>query len=103
MKTMTGNGEFEGKPSVSKKLVVVALATALLLMVPLVAMQFTNEVKWDLRDFSCAGVLVGGTGIVYVLSTRKVQSVLHRALICGALAIALFLVWAQLAVGLFSH
>ena len=103
MKTMTGDGDFGERPSVTKKMTIVLLATALLLLAPLVAMQFTDEVKWDLLDFTVAGALLAGTGTVYVMSTRKVKSALHRTIVGAVLAIALFLVWVQLAVGIIGN
>jgi hypothetical protein len=102
MKTMTGNGEFGERPSVTKKMIVVLLATASLLLVPLVAMQFTSEVKWDLLDFIAAGVLLAGTGTVYVLSTPRVPGALYREIVAAVLTIALLFVWAQLVVGIFG-
>jgi hypothetical protein len=64
MNTMTGNGAFGQRQSVTSKMIVVLVATAFLLLVPLVAMQFTDEVKWDLFDFTVAGMLLAGTGTV---------------------------------------
>jgi hypothetical protein len=65
-------------------------------------MQFTNEVNWDLSDFVVMGVLLLGTGLLCELVLRKVKKTEHRVLICGALLIALFLIWAELAVGIFG-
>ena len=76
--------------------------TALLLLVPLVAMQFTREVAWGVGDFVAAGMLIAGTGIAYVLSTRRLTTRRARLIAGGALAAALLLVWAELAVGIFS-
>ena len=70
-------------------------------MLPL-AMQFTNEVNWDLRDFVVMGVLLLGTGLMCELVLRKVKQTQHRVAICAALVVALFLVWAELAVGIFG-
>lgn len=33
----------------------IALATGLILMIPLIAMQITNEVNWTLSDFTVIG------------------------------------------------
>lgn len=79
-----------------------ALATALILMVPLVAMQFTDGVNWDETDFAVVGVLLLGTGLLFELAMRKVRSVKHRAAVGVALVVALLLVWAELAVGIFG-
>ena len=49
----------------------VALVTACILLLPLVAMQFTDEVDWGLADFVIAGVLLGGSGLLLELAARK--------------------------------
>jgi hypothetical protein len=77
----------------------VALATALVLSVPLVAMQFIDEVAWGVFDFAVAAVLLGGTGLIHQLAARKAGNVAYRAAVGVALAAALFLVWSILAVG----
>jgi hypothetical protein len=41
----------------NRNILYIALTTALILLVPLIAMQFTNEVKWTLFDFVFAGTL----------------------------------------------
>ena len=35
---------------------------ALLLLLPLIAMQFTDDVNWDATDFAFAAALIVGTG-----------------------------------------
>ncbi len=44
--------------TIPKALLRVALGTAVLLLVPAVAMQFTEEVAWGLGDFVAAAVLL---------------------------------------------
>jgi hypothetical protein len=80
----------------------VALITALLLLVPAVAMQFTREVAWGPGDFLVAGVLLFGAGAVAVLGVRQVRSTGQRVAVVLAVAFGLALVWAELAVGLFN-
>jgi hypothetical protein len=63
----------------------VALATVCVLLVPLVAMQVTDEVNWSLADFVLAGALLGGTGLLFELAARKPGNVVYRA---AAIAIA---------------
>jgi hypothetical protein len=57
----------------------VALATALILLVPLVAMQMTDEVDWGWFDFAVAAVLLGGTGLLLELAVRKPGNFAYRA------------------------
>lgn len=74
----------------------------LLLLIPFVAMQFTNEVNWSLMDFVMAGILLFATSLVFELVIRKVKSTKHRLLISGIILLLLFLLWAELAVGIFG-
>jgi hypothetical protein len=80
----------------------IALIIALLLFVPFVAMQFTREVDWDLFDFAIAALLLSGTGLLIELVLRKVKTAPARLVLCGVVLLVLFLVWAELAVGIFG-
>jgi hypothetical protein len=58
----------------------IALVTALILLVPLVAMQFTDEVDWGVADFVAAGVLLGGAGLLLQqLAARKAVGFVYPA------------------------
>lgn len=50
--------------SLRKSAFVIALTTGLLLLVPLVAMQFTDEVDWGGGDFVVAGGLLFGVAMI---------------------------------------
>ena len=86
----------------NKRLIGIVLAVAILLLIPLTAMQFTDEVKWNLRDFVVMGILLLGTGLMCELVLRTVKNFAYRVAICAAILVALFLVWAELAVGIFG-
>jgi len=75
-------------------------AAALLLLLPLVAMQFTDEVSWDVADFALAGALVIGVLLSYELAARKRGDTAYRAAVGVALAAAFILVWVNGAVGI---
>lgn len=90
------------KRNITKRLIVWAGAVVLMLMVPLVAMQFTDEVVWTSSDFIIAGVLLFGAGLAYVLATANVNSSKRKIFIGVAIAVVFFLIWAELAVGLFG-
>ena len=70
----------------------VALAAAFILLLPWLAMQITDEVVWDLADFTVAGALLVGTGLMYALAARKAGHIAYRAAVGVALAAALLLV-----------
>lgn len=86
----------------NKRLGVILLIIAILLLIPLAAMQFTDQVDWDLSDFIVMGILLLGTGLSCELVLRKIKKTKHRIIICAILLILLFLIWAELAVGIFG-
>ncbi|MBT8062844.1 MAG: hypothetical protein KJO85_09170 [Gammaproteobacteria bacterium] len=80
----------------------IAVATGLILLIPLIAMQFTTEVNWDAPDFLVAGLLLLGAGSLFVLSSRMVPSK-HRLVLGVVFAVAVAYIWAELAVGVFTN
>ncbi|MFQ5675342.1 MAG: hypothetical protein ACE5G1_05545, partial [bacterium] len=78
----------------------IVLAAAFILLLPLLAMQITDEVVWDLADFAVAGALLVGTGLMYELTARKAGNIAYRAAVGFTLAAALLIVWINLAVGI---
>lgn len=73
---------------------------ALILLLPLVAMQVTDEVVWTVSDFVFAGVLVLSVGIPLELTVRKTGDAAYRAAAGVALVGAFLLVWINAAVGI---
>lgn len=88
--------------SLRKPLIGVALATALLLLVPAIAMQFTREVSWGPGDFVVAGLLLFGAGALGVVGFKHIRSTGFRAALVVGIGLGLALIWAELAVGVFS-
>jgi hypothetical protein len=86
----------------NKRLSIILLALAIILLVPLIAMQFTTEVNWTLLDFVVAAVLLFSTGLMCELALRKIKKTKYRIAICVALLLALLLIWTELAVGVFA-
>lgn len=80
--------------SIYRSVLGVALATLLLLALPLLASW-----SWTLSDFVVAGVLIFGTGLTFILVVRKASNIAYRAAVGGTLAAALLLIWINLAVG----
>ena len=86
----------------NKRLIAIVLTVVLLLLTPLIAMQFTDEVSWSVSDFVTMGILLLGTGLLCELVMRKVKKTGHRLVICGVLVVAFILIWLELAVGIFG-
>jgi hypothetical protein len=86
--------------SLSKSFLTVALVTALILLIPLIAMQFNTGVDWSIADFIIMGMLIFGTGSAYVLVTRLVNNLVYRIAIAFSLGTTFLMIWANLAVGL---
>jgi hypothetical protein len=86
----------------NQRLSLILAGIGLLLLVPLIAMKFTTEVDWSLFDFSIAAVLLLVTGLGCEFTLRKVKTLRGRLVICGGILLVLFLVWAELAVGVFG-
>lgn len=97
MKTVTF-----GTENFSKRVWRVSAFTILVLSIPLVAMQFTSEVAWDVFDFIVAGTLLVGTGLIYEYLGHILPDSERRILLRFALLIIFLLVWAELAVGVFG-
>ena len=86
--------------SQNKRLLTIIGIVIGLLMVPLVAMQFTTEVRWDETDFIVAGALLLGTGLAFELAMRKGGNTSYRAGAALGIFTTLVLIWMNLAVGL---
>jgi len=80
----------------------IALGTGLILLIPLIAMQFTNEVSWDIKDFIVMGFLLLSTATMFVLVSRRAPR--RRRVVIGFIFAAVFVyIWAELAVGIFTN
>jgi len=86
----------------NKRLIGIICMVAVILSIPLLAMQFTNEVDWAVSDFVIMGILLLGTGLLCELVLRTVTKVWHRVILCGVILFVLLLTWAELAVGIFG-
>ncbi len=76
---------------------------ALILLLPLLAMQFTEEVAWDLADFAVFGAMLLAACGTYELAARVASNSAYRAAVGVAVAAAFILVWMNLAVGIIGN
>lgn len=73
---------------------------ALILLLPLVAMLFTEEVNWTVSDFIFAALMIGGTGLILELTVRSSRNPAYRAGVAFAVAASFLIIWANGAVGM---
>ena len=74
----------------------------LLLLIPLIAMQLTNEVNWSFFDFIIMGALLTITGLLIGIILQKVENSKNRLILIVTIVMIFFLIWAELAVELFG-
>ena len=86
----------------NKRLPLLLLIVILLLLAPLIFMQFTEEVNWSLGDFVMMGALLLAAVLLIELIFRKVQKLQHRIILMLVVLGIFFLIWAELAVGIFG-
>lgn len=86
----------------NKRRTIILFITVILLLIPLIAMQFTDEVNWTFFDFVIAGFLLLGFGLICEVLLRKLKKIKYRIAICLALIIIFLLIWADLAIGIFG-
>ncbi len=75
---------------------------SLIITIPLIAMQFTNEVNWSLFDFIIAFILLSVIGLTinYILQlTNRLQ---NKIFFCILVLLIGLLIWTELAVGVFG-
>ena len=75
-------------------------AAALILLLPLVATQFTDEVNWTARDFVFAAALILAVAVPFDFAARKTGDSVYLAALGVALAASFFLVWLGAGVGI---
>lgn len=73
---------------------------AILLLLPLIAMRFTEEVNWTASDFVFAAVLFGSVGLAFELIVRRSSSLAYRLGAAIAVIAAFLTVWVNAAVGM---
>ena len=81
----------------NKRLLGIVLTVALLLTIPLIA-----NFPWTAIDYVVMGILLLITGLTIELILRKVQNWNYRIGIIALVLFIFFLIWAELAVGIFG-
>ena len=64
-----------------------------LLMIPLIAMQFTDEVNWQLGDFLIMGTVLLSLGLLYEFIAQRSEKTVYKAAFGVGLLGAFLLFW----------
>ena len=83
-----------------KRFSILTFAPLALLLIPLIAMHYSNEVHWTLIDFAIMGVLLLIAGMWTQRVVKRVKSFPRRATYIILVILLFLLVWAELAVGI---
>jgi hypothetical protein len=84
----------------NKSLKKTILVPVFILLIPLVAMQFTVEVHWSLADFFVAYILLFGLFYMFYFIKSKVQNSTYKIAIAALIVLFFAFAWAELAVGI---
>jgi DNA-binding winged helix-turn-helix (wHTH) protein len=76
------------------------LAAALVLLMPLLAMQLSEEVNWGAEDFIWLAVMLTAFGLMFEVGLTWSTSLFYRAGLVMALATGFMLIWVIMAVGM---
>ena len=96
---MTGNSESIGKQSRRGWRPYMWGGAVALLLLPLVAMQFTREVNWGPLDFAIMGAMLGLVCLGFDLLARQSAKLSYRLGAALAVLACFLLIWVNLAVG----
>lgn len=86
----------------NNSLIVTFLCALGLLLIPLIAMQFTKEVNWTFSDFLMMAILLSSTGLIIELILKKIKTKRQRIILCTVAVFVFVLLWAEMAVGIFN-
>ena len=87
---------------VLKMIIKILPIVGFLLLIPLIAMQLTDEVNWSFFDFIIMGVMLSITGLAIGIIIKKIKNYKYRNIFIAIIIMIFLLIWAELAVGLFG-
>ena len=80
----------------------VIVITIFILLVPFIAMQFTDQVVWELSDFVVAGIILFVFGVSFKYFILSQKRSFYKKIIGVIVLLILILIWAELGVGVFG-
>ncbi len=74
----------------------------ILLLIPLITMQLTDEVNWSFFDFIVMATMLTITGLLIGIVLKKIKYYKYRKVFIIFIIMMFLLIWAELGVGLFG-
>ena len=87
---------------VLKMIIKILPIVGFLLLIPLIAMQLTDEVNWSFFDFIIMGIMLSITGLALGIIIKKIKDHKYRNFLIAIIIMIFLLIWAELGVGLFG-
>ncbi len=89
--------------SLSEAAIAPAVGAFLIIMIPLIAMQFTNEVVWTMSDFIIGWTILFSIGFAFQAIGRRAKNSSYKFATGIAAFTTLFVIWSNLAVGIIGN
>jgi hypothetical protein len=80
----------------NKRIIWILLAVAALLLIPFIAMKFTNEVNWTPLDFITMGFMLLMTGLAIEAALRILHTTWMKVATVVAVLLGFVMVWGTL-------
>ncbi len=78
------------------------IAAIVFLSIPFIAMKFSKEINWSVKDFACAAIMLFILAVVIEFTLRIFRTTKQRLIALVFLAIVFIIIWIELAVGIFN-
>ncbi|MBO6793810.1 MAG: hypothetical protein JJ895_07865 [Balneolaceae bacterium] len=89
--------------SLSEAVIAPAVGAFLIIMIPLIAMQFTSEVVWTTSDFIIAWTILFSIGFAFQAIGKRAKNSSYKFATGIAAFTTLFVIWSNLAVGIIGN
>ncbi|MDX1702646.1 MAG: hypothetical protein R3250_18590 [Melioribacteraceae bacterium] len=89
--------------TLTKRRIGILLSIIILLLIPLIAMQFTDEVNWDISDFAIMAFVLTGIALAYEIIAVKSGKTVYKIALGIALLGVFLLFWVNGAVGIIGN
>ena len=86
----------------NKRYIVIVISVLFLLLIPLIAMQFTRNVYWTWVDFLVAAGFLLSTVLTIDVIIRSIKKLSYRVMLIVVVIAIFIILWTELSVGIFE-